>query len=111
MIQVLKLVLVRDRKWLDDLRDHADIFTGTRGDPNNPVEAMHLGTAGKGLKSSDDEALPVLHSLHVEAHQKGEVSMIRRHAPDWLLREMARCYARQYYIDHRKPITGAKDHD
>lgn len=86
---------VRDRAYLDHLRDEPCIFTGLRG----YVDPAHIGTAGRGMKSGDDEALPIAHHLHQEGHNSGEVSMIRRHAPDWLLREAFRAYARQMYRD------------
>ena len=89
--------MIRDRKYLDSLRSQPCILTGRRGDDYESVDPMHIGTAGKGLKSSDDEALPVTHSMHVLAHQKGEVSMLRQHAPDWLIREAFRAYARELY--------------
>lgn len=88
---------LRDRKYLEHLKTQPCIFTGQRGSDYDAIDPMHIGTAGKSLKSGDDETLPVLHSLHVEAHQKGEISMLRKHAPDSLLRLMARAYARELY--------------
>lgn len=85
--------MIRDRKYLEWLHSQPCIIAGIRGE----VDPMHIGTAGKGLKSSDDEALPILHRYHAEAHQKGEISMFRKHAPDWLLREAFRAYAREQY--------------
>lgn len=88
---------LRDRAYLDSLRQEPCIFTGIKPGDCEAVDPMHIGTAGKGLKSGDDEALPVAHWLHVQAHQDGEVSMIREYAPDWLLREAFRAYAREKY--------------
>jgi hypothetical protein len=79
------------------LRTQTCVLTGQRGDDHNSVIPMHIGTAGKGLKSPDDEALPVMHSLHRSGHNHGEVSMLRKNAPDWLIREAFRAYARQLY--------------
>jgi hypothetical protein len=89
--------MIRDRKYLDSLHQQSCVITGRYGDDNETIDAMHIGTAGKGIKSSDDQALPVTHSMHVLAHQKGEVSMLRQYAPDWLIREAFRAYARQLY--------------
>lgn len=88
---------IRDRRYLDWLRTQACLLTGTPPSEYEAVDPMHIGTRGKGLKSSDDEALPVIHSLHVEGHTFGEVSMLRRHAPDWLIRDAFRAYAREFY--------------
>lgn len=88
---------LRDRKYLDHLRTERCLITGQYGDESDAVDPMHIGTAGKGLKSPDNEALPIKHSLHVMAHQNGEISMFRRHAPDWLLRSALRAYARELY--------------
>ncbi len=80
------------------------VLTGRYGDDNETVDPMHIGTAGKGIKSNDDEVLPVTHSLHVLAHQKGEVSMLRQYAPDWLIREAFRAYARQLYREAHEQV-------
>ena len=96
--------MIRDRKYLDHLMFERCLFTGRYGDDNETIDAMHIGTAGKGLKSSDDEAIPVTHSLHLLAHQKGEVTMLRQHAPDWLIREAFRAYARQLYREWKDEI-------
>lgn len=92
-----KRCIVRDRKYLDWLRTQPCIFTGLMGSERDAVDPMHIGTAGKGIKSSDDEALPVRHSIHSECHQRGEMTVIREIIPDWLLREALRAYAREMY--------------
>lgn len=103
---MLKSPPLRDRKYLDRLRGERCVITGLYADESDPVEAMHIGTAGKGLKSPDSEALPVKHSLHALAHQKGEITMFRIHAPDWLIREALRAYAREMYMrsPHRRKV-------
>ena len=85
---------VRDRKYLDWLRTQPCIITGCCEDAIDP---MHIGTYGKGLKSSDDQVLPVGHRYHRLAHQNGEITMFRKHAPNWLLRAALRAYAREMY--------------
>lgn len=95
--------IIRDRKYLDSLRSQSCILTGRSGDEYEAIDPMHIGTAGKGIKSSDDEALPITHSLHLLAHQKGEVSMLRKYAPDWLIRAAFRAYARELYRDYLSP--------
>jgi len=78
------------------------VITGRYGNEMETVDPMHIGTGGKGLKIGDDMAIPVTHSLHALAHQKGEVSMLREFAPDWLIREAFRAYARELYREWKK---------
>jgi len=89
-------MILRDRKYLDYLRTQSCLFTGAFGTDYETVDPAHIGTAGKGIKSPDNEAIPLLHSIHVRMH-KGEISAIRELAPDWLIREAFRAYARQMY--------------
>ena len=89
--------VVRDRAYLDWLRTQPCILTGQRGNDSEAVDPCHIGQAGIGMKAGDDLALPVLHSLHVLMHNEGEIAVIRNHAPDWLLRECLRAYARGFY--------------
>ncbi len=96
MTAVPKTKAVKDRPYLDSLRDERCIITGQYGTADNPVEPCHIGTAGKGLKT-DDEALPMLHTIHARAHAEGEMSTLLRCIPHWLLREALRAYARQIY--------------
>lgn len=94
--------VVRDRKWLDELRTQPCLLTGRIATENEAVDPMHIGTAGKALKS-DDEAIPVIHSLHMEGHgSPGEVYMLRKYAPNWLLREAFRAYARALYKEWKE---------
>lgn len=87
----------RNRKYLDYLRTQRCIFTGSYGTDAEAVDPAHVGTAGKGLKSPDSEALPVLHSIHQEMHSRGEMFVLRMMATDDLLRAMARAYAREMH--------------
>ena len=87
---------VKDRKYLDWLRTQPCIITGQRGSEFETVDPAHIGTFGKGMKT-DDEALPILHSLHSGGHSGGEIKMIRERAPNWLIRDALRAYAREKY--------------
>jgi len=73
------------------------ILTGIQESEGMTVDPMHIGTAGRGMKSPDNEVLPVLHKFHRQAHAEGEMDMLRRLAPNWLLREAFRAYARDFY--------------
>ena len=101
--------MIRDRKYLDWLRTQRCIFTGALGCENDAVEAMHIGTAGKGIKSPDNEALPALHSIHHEAHCMGEISTIRAWIPDDVLRAALRAYAREMYERYKAEVDGKRD--
>lgn len=94
--------MIRDRKYLIWLRSQRCLLTGLYGNDHESVVPMHVGTAGRGLKSSDDEAIPVLNRLHMEGHQHGEISMLRKHAPDDVLRAAFRALARERYRKWKK---------
>lgn len=89
--------ILRDRRWLDHLRTQPCILSGIWPSEWESVDPAHLGTAGKGIKSADDEALPILHKIHANMHQRGEMTVIKEWIPDWLLREALRAYAREQY--------------
>ncbi len=96
-----KLNLLRDRKYLDWVRTQACLIEGRN---DGTVEPAHIGTAGKGVKSSDDEVIPLSHRHHAKAHSVGEVRYLFDYLPIPILRKMLRLYARelyrQYKIDH-----------
>ena len=92
-----KLNIIRDPKYIEHIKSQTCILTGYSGSDCDAIDPMHIGTLGKGIKSSDDEVIPALHSLHQIGHQNGEITMIRNTAPDWLLREALRAYAREEY--------------
>lgn len=92
-----KLMPLRDRQYLDWLREQPCIISGRRGTADETVDPAHIGTLGKGIKSPDNEALPLLHRYHALGHSIGEMTMWRENMPPSLLREMLRLYARNYY--------------
>ena len=89
--------ILRDRSYLNWLRTQRCIFTGLLPSEYEAIDPAHLGTAGKGLKSPDDEVFPVRHSIHLEMHQRGEITTIRKYAPDWLILAAMRAYGRELY--------------
>lgn len=101
MNAVPKLVIVRDRKWLDTLRTYPDLITGNYGDEYESVVPAHVGTLGKGIKSSDDEALNLLDRWHKLQPVMGEMSMYRTYLPDDVLRDALRAYAREMYQKYK----------
>lgn len=90
--------MIRDNKYLSYLRGQSCIICGRHADENMTVEPCHIGTAGKGLKSSDNEAIPMCHAHHYQSHNgDGEMSFFRRWIPNTLLREALRAWAREQY--------------
>ena len=96
-----KQIALRDRKYLDWLRGEPCIVTGLRGNDHETVDPAHIGTRGKGIKSPDNEVLPLLHSIHQEAHNKGEMSVLREKLPDDVLRAALRALAREKYEEYK----------
>lgn len=89
--------VIRDRAYLDWLRTQPCIFTGRRGSELEAVDPAHIGQAGMGMKAGDDLALPITHGIHAKMHAEGEIATFRELAPDWLVRECLRMYAREFY--------------
>ena len=85
---------LRDRKYLDYLRTQRCIISGVSGDDIDPA---HIGTHGRGVKSPDNEALPIRHIYHMRMHNEGEISTLRAMVPDYVLRAAFRAYARELY--------------
>ena len=97
-----KIKMLRDRKYLDALREMRCILTEKKGHPDvETVDPAHIGTAGKGIKSPDSEALPIMHSFHQLMHEKGEMTVLRELLPDNILRDALRAYARERYYRWR----------
>ncbi|MEE9159972.1 MAG: hypothetical protein V3U60_16505 [Gammaproteobacteria bacterium] len=99
-----KQLPVRDRNYLDHLRTEPCIITGARASETDAVDPAHIGTRGKSLKSSDDEALPILHSVHNLGHNSGEITAITQaalstHYGRTFLRACYHAYAREMYRD------------
>jgi hypothetical protein len=90
---------LRDPAYLLHLRDEPCLFTGIRGSGQESVVAAHIGTAGKGIKSPDNEAIPVANHIHMIMHSQGEASTMRKLMPDYILTLMAKAYARGLYAE------------
>lgn len=88
-------MILRDKDWLDHLKTEPCTFTGLRANASESVVPAHIGTAGKGIKSPDNEVLPATDSMHKEMH-RGEISVFR-HAPNYVLRMAFRALAREMY--------------
>ena len=98
----LKTSILRDRKYLDWLKTQPCIITGHYATEWSAIDPAHVGTAGKGIKSPDNEALPLRHDLHANSHTMGEMSFYRRHLPDDVLRAALRAYARELYQKYKE---------
>lgn len=88
--------IIRDQKWLDHLKTERCLITGEFGTEYESIDPAHIGTLGRGIKSSDDEVLPILHRFHVmQTH--GEMAMWRDCLPSDVLRACLKAYAREMY--------------
>ena len=87
MTAVPKLEIIRDRKWLDELRTRRCTITGQCGHDNESVVGAHIGTTAKGWskKCSDDECIPLLNRFHLRGHDTGEITNLRKLLPDEVL--------------------------
>lgn len=92
-----KIEPLRDQAWLDYLKTQRCVITGQRGTDYDAVDPAHIGTLGRGIKSPDDEVLPIAHSIHVRMHSRGEMNVLRAMLPDDVLRAALRAYARELY--------------
>lgn len=100
--------IVRDQAWLDHLKERRCIITGLHGTDYDAVDPAHIGTLGRGIKSSDDEVLPILHRYHVMQPQMGEMTMWRKFVPDDVLRAALRAYAREMYAEWKASPAGKR---
>lgn len=92
---------LRDKDYLDYLKEQPCIVTGLRATMHMSIDPAHIGTWGRSIKSPDNEALPLKHDLHAHlAHQKGEISFYRHNLDDVILREALRAYARELYQEY-----------
>ena len=110
----IKVGVFRDSKWMKTIAAQAIpcCLTGRMGREGDQVVPMHIGTAGKGIKSPDDEVLPALDSLHKASH--GQVTSNGFHTTmlevladdESLLRDVLKAYAREI---HSKWLQDEKD--
>jgi hypothetical protein len=99
MVSLLKQPVLRDQRWLDYLKTQRCIITGFLGNDFEGVDPAHIGTLGRGIKSPDDEVLPIRHGLHNLMHAHGEMSILRAQLPDDVLRAALRALAREMYAE------------
>lgn len=99
MVSLLKQPVLRDQAWLDYLKTQRCIVTGLRGTDYDAVDPAHIGTLGRGIKSPDDEVLPIAHSIHVRMHARGEMNVLRAMLPDDVLRAALRALGREMYAE------------
>lgn len=94
---------IRDSKWLKQVSDMACVATGADHQPCDPAHIRAGGSAGMGIKPSDDLVLPLSHEAHMRQHQIGEKAF-------WFevlskdrafMMECVKAYARQLYRAHR----------
>ncbi len=88
---------LRDRAYLDSLRDERCVITGRQTSEFEAVDPAHIGVNGMSSKAGDDCALPILHSVHQDMHQRGACTVLRRVIPDDVLIAALQAYARERY--------------
>jgi hypothetical protein len=92
--------MYRDKNYLKWLSEQPCFLTWRLG-----CVPAHISTAGKGLKSHDWEALPILDEVHREGHQKGEATtwgnllITNKTALRDALRAVGGMYNLMYYTD------------
>jgi len=72
---------LRDRKWLDELRNRPCVILGHGSPVRVGAHVRWRGNGGIALKPSDDRAVPLDSGLHVRQHNMGEVDFWREHLP------------------------------
>lgn len=101
MTAFLKDKPLRDPTYLLAIRDMPCLFTGLRANDSESVVPAHIGTAGKGMKSPDNEVLPLSNSVHQRMHRIGEISVLSD-APAHVIRAAFRALARELYAEWAK---------
>ena len=89
---------VRDRKYLDHLRDEPCIVTG-RAEGCEPAHLRLLGSGGTGMKPSDARAVPLHYELHRQQSKFGEGIgwlMCANEYPEFLFRLLINEAERRY---------------
>lgn len=76
-----KKVEYEDPKFLEWVRHQPCIISGALPD-QHPIDPAHLWSGVMGSKKSDYCAVPLLHSLHAEAHQMGIESFCKKYGVD-----------------------------
>lgn len=97
--------MLRDRKYLLWLRDQPCVITGQHGTEFNAIDPAHIRSAayaGTGIKPPDNHVLPVLHSIHLDMHQHGDMAVLKDSGDDRVLRHMAIAYAEKLYAQYKQ---------
>lgn len=95
-----KANIVRDRRYLDAVREMPCVLTYCQSSEILSVVPAHIrwgGSGGIGLKPSDDHVLPLRADLHNEQHRVGEVPFWREHITDELMMRALKALAREMY--------------
>lgn len=88
---------LRDRAYLDHLRERPCIVTGLSG--CEPAHLRLLGSGGMGMKPSDARAVPLYWELHRQQNNTAEIRTWLRWAeayPDFLARLLIEKAERDY---------------
>lgn len=93
---------LRDEKYLLHLRTQPCLISGLYAHDGESVVPCHIGTRGRGIKSDDSLAFPLLNRFHVMQPEMGEISMYRKHLPDYVFLLCLKAYARELYREYKE---------
>jgi hypothetical protein len=103
-----KATIIRDRRYLDDTHSMPCLFTGNESGEHGSVVPCHVGRLGKGIKSSDDEVLPLWWIFNETRNPPGypikwrsEVEMLRLCPPDDVVLRAYRALGREIYRERK----------
>lgn len=88
---------LRDPKFLEHQRTQPCLVCGQSAHDGLSVVAAHIGTAGRGVKSSDAETIPLCTICHDECHQHGEMTTLSKRIELGTQREFLRAWAREQH--------------
>jgi len=80
MDDLTKVKTHRDRTYLTYLRTLPCLINEVLGGDSESVDPAHIGRGGRGIKSHDYHAIPLLHSEHLHSHNHG-ISRLRLALP------------------------------
>ena len=95
------MAVLRDPDYLDWIKEHARcVCSELKASEYNIVEPAHTGTLGRGIKSPDNEVLPMLHYWHHKCHTEGELTTLRYALSDEAFRKALRALGREIHQEY-----------
>ena len=101
-----KPVTIRNKKYIEFIKSLRCCVCGFKS-PSDPHHVSLEGHGAKGMKCSDDRAIPLCHLHHVEYHNTGRQTFATRYDLDY---EKLISYLQRYYEDHHETKRKEGDH-